>query len=49
MPEGGDSARITGLTRVHAGAIPMVKVVYPEAKVTHDTAIGSVDMKELAP
>ncbi|MBP8154532.1 MAG: SufD family Fe-S cluster assembly protein [Nitrospira sp.] len=49
MTEGEDSAWITGLTKVHAGAIPMMKVVHPEAQVTHDTANGSVDKKELTP
>jgi uncharacterized protein len=30
-----------------AGAIPIVRVFHPEAKVTHEAAIGSVDKKEL--
>jgi Fe-S cluster assembly scaffold protein SufB len=30
-----------------ASAIPIVKVFHPEAKVTHEAAIGSVDKKEL--
>ena len=30
-----------------ARAIPIVKVTHPEAKVTHEAAIGSVDRKEL--
>jgi Fe-S cluster assembly scaffold protein SufB len=30
-----------------ASAIPIVRVVHPEAKVTHEAAIGSVDKKEL--
>lgn len=30
-----------------ASAIPIVKVFHPEAKVTHEAAIGSVDRKEL--
>ena len=33
--------------RAHASAIPIVKVFHPEAKVTHEAAIGSVDRKEL--
>jgi len=31
----------------YASAIPIVKVFHPEAKVTHEAAIGSVDKKEL--
>ena len=31
----------------HASAIPIVRVFHPEAKVTHEAAIGSVDKKEL--
>jgi Fe-S cluster assembly scaffold protein SufB len=30
-----------------ASAIPIIKVFHPEAKVTHEAAIGSVDRKEL--
>ena len=30
-----------------ARAIPIVRVFHPEAKVTHEAAIGSVDKKEL--
>jgi Fe-S cluster assembly scaffold protein SufB len=30
-----------------ASAIPIVRVFHPEAKVTHEAAIGSVDRKEL--
>jgi Fe-S cluster assembly scaffold protein SufB len=30
-----------------ASAIPIVRVFHPEAKVTHEAAIGSVDKKEL--
>lgn len=33
--------------QAQASAIPIVRVFYPEAKVTHETAIGSVDKKEL--
>ena len=33
--------------RAQASAIPIVKVFHPEAKVTHEAAIGSVDKKEL--
>lgn len=33
--------------RAHASAIPIVKVFHPEAKVTHEAAIGSVDKTEL--
>jgi Fe-S cluster assembly scaffold protein SufB len=33
--------------RAHARAIPIVRVFHPEAKVTHEAAIGSVDKKEL--
>lgn len=33
--------------RAHASAVPIVKVFHPEAKVTHEAAIGSVDKKEL--
>lgn len=33
--------------RARASAIPLVKVYHPEAKVTHEAAIGSVDRKEL--
>lgn len=33
--------------QAHASAIPIVKVFHPEAKVTHEAAIGSVDKKEL--
>ena len=33
--------------RARANAIPIVKVFHPEAKVTHEAAIGSVDKKEL--
>ncbi len=33
--------------KAHASAIPIVKVFHPEAKVTHEAAIGSVDKKEL--
>jgi Fe-S cluster assembly scaffold protein SufB len=33
--------------QAHASAIPIVKVFHPEAKVTHEAAIGSVDRKEL--
>ncbi len=33
--------------RAHASAIPIVLVFHPEAKVTHEAAIGSVDKKEL--
>jgi uncharacterized protein len=32
--------------RAHASAIPIVRVFHPEAKVTHEAAIGSVDKKE---
>jgi Fe-S cluster assembly scaffold protein SufB len=31
----------------HASAIPIVRVFHPEAKVTHEAAIGRVDKKEL--
>jgi Fe-S cluster assembly scaffold protein SufB len=31
----------------HASAVPVVRVFHPEAKVTHEAAIGSVDKKEL--
>jgi uncharacterized protein len=31
----------------HASAIPIVRVFHPEAKVTHEAAIGSVDKREL--
>ena len=33
--------------RATASAIPIVKVFHPDAKVTHEAAIGSVDKKEL--
>lgn len=33
--------------QARASAIPIVKVFHPEAKVTHEAAIGSVDRKEL--
>ncbi|MEK6803829.1 MAG: SufD family Fe-S cluster assembly protein [Nitrospirota bacterium] len=33
--------------RAHASAIPIVRVFHPEAKITHEAAIGSVDKKEL--
>ena len=33
--------------QAHASAIPIVKVFHPEAKVTHEASIGSVDRKEL--
>jgi len=33
--------------QARACAIPIVKVFHPEAKVTHEAAIGSVDRKEL--
>jgi Fe-S cluster assembly scaffold protein SufB len=33
--------------QAHASAIPIVRVFHPEAKVTHEAAIGSVDKKEL--
>ena len=33
--------------QAHASAIPIVRVLHPEAKVTHEAAIGSVDRKEL--
>jgi Fe-S cluster assembly scaffold protein SufB len=33
--------------RAFASAIPIVRVFHPEAKVTHEAAIGSVDKKEL--
>lgn len=33
--------------RAQASAIPIVRVFHPEAKVTHEAAIGSVDKKEL--
>lgn len=33
--------------RAVASAVPIVKVSHPEAKVTHEAAIGSVDKKEL--
>lgn len=33
--------------QAHASAIPVVRVFHPEAKVTHEAAIGSVDKKEL--
>ncbi len=33
--------------RAKASATPLVKVFHPEAKVTHEAAIGSVDKKEL--
>ncbi len=33
--------------RARASAIPLVKVHHPQAKVTHEAAIGSVDKKEL--
>lgn len=33
--------------RAHASAIPIVRVFHPEAKVTHEAAIGSVNKKEL--
>jgi uncharacterized protein len=32
-----------------ASAIPTVRVFPPEAKVTHEAAIGSVDQNELGP
>ncbi|MBI5495052.1 MAG: SufD family Fe-S cluster assembly protein [Deltaproteobacteria bacterium] len=35
------------LGRARAGATPVVRVLHPEAKVTHEAAIGSVDRKEL--
>lgn len=31
--------------RARASAIPIVKVFHPEAKVTHEAAIGSVDKR----
>jgi hypothetical protein len=33
--------------QAHASAIPIVRVFHPEAKVTHEAAIGSVNKKEL--
>lgn len=33
--------------QAHASAIPIVRVFHPDAKVTHEAAIGSVDKKEL--
>jgi len=33
--------------QAHASAIPIERVFHPEAKVTHEAAIGSVDKKEL--
>lgn len=33
--------------QARASAIPIVRVFHPEAKVTHEAAIGSVDRKEL--
>jgi Fe-S cluster assembly scaffold protein SufB len=33
--------------QAQASAIPIVRVFHPEAKVTHEAAIGSVDKKEL--
>jgi Fe-S cluster assembly scaffold protein SufB len=33
--------------RAQASAIPIVRVFHPEAKVTHEAAIGSVDKREL--
>jgi len=33
--------------QAHASAIPIVRVFHPEAKVTHEAAIGTVDKKEL--
>lgn len=33
--------------RAHASAIPLVKVFHPDAKVTHEAAISSVDGKEV--
>ena len=33
--------------QAHASAIPIVKVFHPDAKVTHEAAIGSVDKQEL--
>jgi Fe-S cluster assembly scaffold protein SufB len=33
--------------QARASAIPIVRVFHPEAKVTHEAAIGSVDKKEL--
>lgn len=33
--------------QAHASAVPIVRVFHPEAKVTHEAAIGSVDKKEL--
>lgn len=33
--------------QAHASATPIVRVFHPEAKVTHEAAIGSVDKKEL--
>ena len=33
--------------QAHASAIPIVRVFHPEAKVTHEAAVGSVDKKEL--
>ena len=33
--------------QAHASAIPIVRVFHPEAKVTHEAAIGSVDKHEL--
>jgi uncharacterized protein len=33
--------------RAQASAIPIVRVFHPDAKVTHEAAIGSVDKKEL--
>ncbi len=33
--------------RAVAGAVPVVKVTHPEAKVTHEAAIGSVDRQQM--
>ena len=33
--------------QAHVRAIPIVRVFHPEAKITHEAAIGSVDKKEL--
>ena len=35
--------------QARASAIPIVRVFHPEARVTHEAAIGSVDKKELEP
>lgn len=43
----GHSQRQVAGTMIKASAVPEVKVTHPQAKITHEAAIGSVDSRQL--